>query len=71
MNSGKPAIGFVGLGVMGRPMTSHLAAAGHAMTLIEHWQAAGRDAGAGASVSELVRWVERTTGTEITAGATP
>ena len=40
MNSGKPAIGFVGLGVMGRPMASHLAAAGYAMTL--HDAAAGR-----------------------------
>jgi 3-hydroxyisobutyrate dehydrogenase len=37
----------------------------------ELWRAAGRDAGEDASVSELVRWVERTTGTEITAGATP
>ena len=37
----------------------------------ELWQAAGRDADPGASVSELVRWVERTSGTEITAGATP
>jgi 3-hydroxyisobutyrate dehydrogenase-like beta-hydroxyacid dehydrogenase len=27
------SIGFAGLGVMGRPMASHLAAAGHAMTL--------------------------------------
>jgi 3-hydroxyisobutyrate dehydrogenase len=37
----------------------------------ELWQAAGRDADAKASVSELARWVERTTGIEITAGATP
>ncbi len=32
------------------------------------WQAASRAAGPGASVSELVRWVERQNGTEITAG---
>ena len=29
------SLGFAGLGVMGRPMASHLAAAGHAMTLYE------------------------------------
>jgi 3-hydroxyisobutyrate dehydrogenase len=29
------SIGFAGLGVMGRPMASHLAAAGHAMTLFD------------------------------------
>jgi 3-hydroxyisobutyrate dehydrogenase len=35
MNSGKPSVGFVGLGVMGRPMASHLAAAGYALTLFD------------------------------------
>ncbi|MEO6897626.1 MAG: NAD(P)-dependent oxidoreductase [Caldimonas sp.] len=35
MNSGTPAVGFAGLGVMGWPMASHLAAAGHAMTLFD------------------------------------
>jgi 3-hydroxyisobutyrate dehydrogenase len=40
MNSGKPSVGFVGLGVMGRPMASHLATAGYAMTL--HDAAVGR-----------------------------
>jgi 3-hydroxyisobutyrate dehydrogenase-like beta-hydroxyacid dehydrogenase len=35
----------------------------------ELWRAAGRDAAPEASVSELARWVERMTGTEITAGA--
>jgi len=35
------------------------------------WRAAAGDATADASVSELVRWVERTSGTEITAGAGP
>jgi 3-hydroxyisobutyrate dehydrogenase len=40
MNSGKPSVGFVGLGVMGRPMASHLATAGYAMTL--HHAAVGR-----------------------------
>lgn len=30
-----PAIGFIGLGVMGRPMASHLAAAGHEMHLFD------------------------------------
>lgn len=34
------------------------------------WQAASRAAGAGASISELVRWVEQQNGTEITRGAT-
>ncbi|MGZ5892776.1 MAG: NAD(P)-binding domain-containing protein, partial [Caldimonas sp.] len=29
------SIGFAGLGVMGKPMASHLAAAGHAMTLYD------------------------------------
>ena len=29
------SLGFAGLGVMGRPMASHLAAAGHAMTLYD------------------------------------
>lgn len=33
------------------------------------WQAASRDAGAGASISELVRWVEKQSGTEITRGS--
>ena len=32
------------------------------------WQAASRAAGPGASISELVRWVEMQNGTEITAG---
>jgi 3-hydroxyisobutyrate dehydrogenase len=35
MASRSPSLGFVGLGVMGRPMASHLAAAGHAMTLYD------------------------------------
>ncbi len=35
MTSRPPSIGFVGLGVMGRPMASHLAAAGYAMTLYD------------------------------------
>jgi 3-hydroxyisobutyrate dehydrogenase-like beta-hydroxyacid dehydrogenase len=34
------------------------------------WQAADRAAGPGASVSELVRWVENLSGVEITPGAT-
>jgi 3-hydroxyisobutyrate dehydrogenase len=37
----------------------------------ELWRAAGRDAAAEASVSELARWVERMTHTEISAGAAP
>lgn len=36
----------------------------------ELWNAAGRDAAPEASVSELARWIERTTHTEITPGAT-
>jgi 3-hydroxyisobutyrate dehydrogenase len=48
MNSGKPAIGFVGLGVMGRPMASHLAAAGYALSL--HDVAAGRAQGIAATL---------------------
>jgi len=35
------------------------------------WQAAARAAGPGASVSELVRWVEQLNGTEISPGAGP
>jgi 3-hydroxyisobutyrate dehydrogenase len=35
MTSRPQSLGFVGLGVMGRPMASHLAAAGHAMTLYD------------------------------------
>jgi len=35
MTSRPPSLGFVGLGVMGRPMASHLAAAGHAITLYD------------------------------------
>ena len=35
------------------------------------WQAADIAAGAGASVSELVRWVERQSGVEITPGSAP
>jgi 3-hydroxyisobutyrate dehydrogenase-like beta-hydroxyacid dehydrogenase len=35
MTSRLPSLGFVGLGVMGRPMASHLAVAGHAMTLYD------------------------------------
>lgn len=42
------------------------------MTGLGHqlWQAADRAAGPGASVSELVRWVENLSGIEITPGAT-
>ena len=35
MTTRKRSLGFAGLGVMGRPMASHLAAAGHAMTLYD------------------------------------
>src|SRR6185295_19020428 len=35
MTSRSPSLGFVGLGVMGRPMASHLSAAGHALTLYD------------------------------------
>ncbi|MCK9513015.1 MAG: NAD(P)-dependent oxidoreductase [Pigmentiphaga sp.] len=31
----KPAVGFIGLGVMGRPMTGHLAKAGYALTVYD------------------------------------
>jgi len=41
-----------------------LSALGH-----ELWRAAAHDAAPDASVSELARWVERITKTEITAGA--
>lgn len=34
------------------------------------WQAASRAAGPGASISEVVRWVENQSGVEITKGAT-
>ena len=35
MTSRPPSLGFVGLGVMGRPMASHLAGAGHALRLFD------------------------------------
>jgi 3-hydroxyisobutyrate dehydrogenase-like beta-hydroxyacid dehydrogenase len=35
MTSRPPSLGFVGLGVMGRPMASHLAVAGHPITLYD------------------------------------
>ena len=35
------------------------------------WQAASIASGAGASVSELVRWVENQSGIEISPGASP
>lgn len=35
------------------------------------WRMADHAAGAGASVSELVRWVEQQTGTELTPGSGP
>lgn len=35
------------------------------------WRMADHDAGAGASVSELVRWVEKQSGTELTPGTGP
>lgn len=35
------------------------------------WRMADHAAGAGASVSELVRWVEKQSGTELTPGSTP
>lgn len=35
------------------------------------WQAASTAAGPGASISELARWVEKQSGSEITPGATP
>ncbi len=35
------------------------------------WQAASAAAGPGASISELARWVEKQSGSEITPGATP
>jgi 3-hydroxyisobutyrate dehydrogenase-like beta-hydroxyacid dehydrogenase len=37
----------------------------------ELWRAAGQGAAPEASVSELARWVERMTGSEISAGAAP
>jgi len=35
MHSAKESLGFIGLGVMGRPMVSHLAKAGHPVTLYD------------------------------------
>ncbi|MDQ2927276.1 MAG: NAD(P)-binding domain-containing protein [Pseudomonadota bacterium] len=60
-----PALGFIGLGVMGRPMAAPLARAGYAMHLL----AAAPQNEPDASVSELARWVERTSGIEIRAFA--
>ena len=53
-----PRVGFIGLGVLGTPRQ-------------QLWRAAAEQAEPEASVSELVRWVERTSGTEISAGAVP
>ena len=44
-------------------ISAPISALGHQL-----WQAASRAAGPGASVSELVRWVEMQNGTEITGG---
>jgi 3-hydroxyisobutyrate dehydrogenase len=49
MTSRSPSLGFVGLGVMGRPMASHLAAAGHALTLYD--AAPGRAADVAATLA--------------------
>lgn len=79
-----PVIGFIGLGVMGRPVASHLAVAieryGHcSMAWARRSSISARSAQAtlarsvapDASVSGPARWIERLTHTEITPGATP
>ncbi len=52
MNTSNPAVGFAGLGVMGRPMASHLVRAGYAMTL--HDSVAGRAAEIAATLEGAV-----------------
>jgi 3-hydroxyisobutyrate dehydrogenase-like beta-hydroxyacid dehydrogenase len=47
-------------------VSAPMSALGHQL-----WQAAATASGAGASVSELVRWVENQSGVEITKGAAP
>lgn len=62
---------------MGAPMATYLANAGHRTPSPiwglgqQLWRMADHAAGPGASVSELVRWVEKQTGTELTPGAAP
>ena len=56
MHSAKASLGFIGLGVMGRPMVSHLAGAGHPVTI--HDRVAGlaeamRRINSGESVSAI------------------
>ena len=81
-----PVIGFIGLGVMGRPMASHLAAAADierygrcsmawarrsSISARSAQATLARNAAPDASVSEPARWIERLTHTEITPGAPP
>jgi 3-hydroxyisobutyrate dehydrogenase-like beta-hydroxyacid dehydrogenase len=55
-----PKVGFVGLGVMGAPMATHLSKAGYALTLYDiDEEALHRLAGAGAIASSLTEVAER------------
>jgi len=61
------SIGFAGVGVMGRPMASHLALdVPPPLSALDH--ELRRAAAADASVSERARWVERLIRTEIAPG---
>jgi hypothetical protein len=55
---------------MGRPMATHLATPFSALAQ-QLWRAAALQNDGDAGVSEPARWVERTNGTEISAGAAP
>lgn len=50
-------IGFIGLGVMGRPMAGHLAAAGHRLALVKHRSPLPDELVAGAAVCNSAREV--------------
>jgi 3-hydroxyisobutyrate dehydrogenase-like beta-hydroxyacid dehydrogenase len=54
------SLGFAGLGVMGRPMASHLAAAGHAMTLYDVAPGLARDVATSAAFAATTTHVAAT-----------
>jgi 2-hydroxy-3-oxopropionate reductase len=54
----RPSIGFIGLGIMGRPMARNLLAAGYAVTVLDHKPAVMAElADEGASVGETPRQI--------------
>ncbi|MDA0710259.1 MAG: 2-hydroxy-3-oxopropionate reductase [bacterium] len=54
----KPRIGFIGLGIMGRPMSKHLIKAGYALTIYDIFEAAVKEiAAAGATAAHSCKEV--------------